>query len=110
MKENIIQSEITVPSPSAINKHGVSKKLWSKWTDNAKVLFNYLMDSVEDNRNSVTGLDMFEVSGEVDKLLGCTTWNMAWLAACKLSRIEKGKDYMYATIKKKVRKKKAVHE
>ena len=67
------------------NRHRVAKSMWSKWTEDARILFNAIYEAMGDQ--------MLFAHPEAPQLSGkhwdTTRWNAAWWAAAELSAMQK---------------------
>lgn len=73
--------------PEIINRHQVSKRLWKRWTPDAKQLFNDLFELMRDQRLFT------HPKAEIVKDAHWTTtaWNSAWMAADLLTHEQRRK-------------------
>lgn len=76
-----------------VNRYKVPKKIWSKWTEPARRLFNELHKSMADQQ-IYTHPKAPQLPRDQWKT---TAWNAAWMAADMLSNNSKAKDYRVVT-------------
>ena len=71
------------------NKYKVPKKAWTKWSPQARAIFNYMYASIILSQNVIAPRSIQKIPHKGWQVV---CWNMAWLAADAVKDTQKGKE------------------